>query len=75
MDCVLAHVRMAMESCWNVLTRKSPGDVVFKMAQVTVANRLAGGQEETLHTQESRGHSMRQVMTLIRVVMARTEAR
>lgn len=51
MDCVLAHVRMAMESCWNVLTRKSPGDVVFKMAQVTVANRLAGGQEETLHTQ------------------------
>lgn len=51
MDCVLAHVRMVMESCRDVLMRKSPGDVVFKMAQVTVANRLAGGQEETLHTQ------------------------
>lgn len=50
-DCVLAHVRRAMDSCWNVLTRKSPGDVVFKMPQVTVANRLAGGQEETPHTQ------------------------
>lgn len=51
MRCVLTDVRMAMESCWNVLTRKSPGDEVLKMTQVAEANRLAGGQEETPHTQ------------------------
>lgn len=30
---------------------KSPGNAVFKMVQVAIAKRLAGGQEETPHAQ------------------------